>query len=180
MAGYTHKIRLHFRSLSLTNVVFQDILSSTEQVYKSYGIKVEFASGMSLGLSPDEAKRFDHVDGSCEWKITSGELADIQRLEGSTGPFDICVFYINRFTSGLLGCGGYIPGRPSCIVASNASKWDTAHEVGHVLLGSDFSPVHSTDINNLMHATASSYASTPILTDKQVKKIKDSPMCISV
>lgn len=180
MATFTHHVRLHFRSISLTNVVFDTILSSTEKVYSQYGIKVEFGSGMSLGLTPEQAKRFEKVDGSCEWKITSGELAEIQRLEGGVGPFDIRVFYVNRFTSGLLGCGGYIPGKPACIVASNASKWDTAHEVGHVLLGSDFSPVHSTDINNLMHATASSYKRTPILTDKQVQKILKSPMCIGV
>ncbi len=178
--AFTHQINLHFRSLSLTNVLFDTILKSMEKVYSQYGIKVNFGSGMSLGLSDADAARFDKVDGSCEWKITSGELADIQKLESTTPVFDICVFYVNRFTSGLLGCGGYLPGRPACIVAANASQWDTAHEVGHVLLGSDFAPVHSTDINNLMHATASSYKNTPILTNAQVTKMKSSPLCMSI
>ena len=51
--GYTHRVRLHFRSLSLMNVPFSRSLADAEIVYGQYGIKAEFASGMSLMLTPD-------------------------------------------------------------------------------------------------------------------------------
>ena len=179
MATRTHRIRLNFVSLCLTNVQFETILKSTELVYSQYGIGVEFSSGVSLGLPPDKAKKYEKVDGACKWKITSGELSEIQNLGGPFPFLEIGVFYVDRFTSGLLGCGGHADGEPACIVAANASKWDTAHEIGHVLLGSAFRPVHSTDVKNLMHESASTYAKTPILTPTQVTQIKKHPSCMA-
>lgn len=174
---FTHRVTLHFRSLSLTNASFQSHLTSAEQVYAQYGIKIVFGSGMSLHLTDEQLKKYTQVDGTCNWKITTGEIAEIQKLGGSTSS-GVTVFYVDRFKSGILGCGGHAPNKPACLVARSGSKWDTAHELGHVLLTSSFTPVHSTDINNLMHATASSYAKTPILTPKQVEQIKKSPFCV--
>ena len=174
----THAVRLHFRSLSLTNVPFQTQLTNAEKVYANYGIKVEFLSGMSLGLSDAEAKRFEKVDGSCEWKVTAGEFAELQRLGPPAPSSDIIVYYVQSFgEAGLLGCGGHVPGRPACIVAARSSAWDMAHEVGHVLLGSGFSPVHSTDTKNLMYPYSSNFPSTPVLTNAQVEQMKKSALC---
>src|SRR5262245_23204818 len=53
---FTHRVRLHFRSISLTDVPFNSILSHTQVVYAQFGIKVEFGSGMSLALSPAQAR----------------------------------------------------------------------------------------------------------------------------
>ena len=181
MTAYTHRVRLHFRSLSLTNVFFDTILECTEKVYAPYGIKVEFSSGMSLNLSNDDAKRFDQVDGSCDWSITAGEFNELQGLGGRAPSTEILVFYVHRFgQAGLLGCGGHAAGRPACIVASAASPWDTAHEVGHVLLTSAFNPVHSTDVKNLMHSFSSNSKATPTLTPAQVAQMKKSPCCVRI
>ncbi len=174
----THKVRLHFRSLSLTDVPFDTMLSSAEAVYAPYGIKIEFASGMSMGLSDSEAAKFEQIDGSCTWSISGGEYAELQGLGGTVSSRDIVVFYVNRFSSAtLLGCGGHMTNRPACIVAAKARRWDTAHEVGHVLLTSSFTPVHSADNNNLMFATSRTANSTPTLTAAQVTQIKASPCC---
>ncbi len=178
MATFTHQVKLHVRSLSLTDVSFDTIKKSTEDVYTQYGIKIEWGPGMCLALSEDEAKKYEQVDGSCKWTLEPGERQDLQKLGGPIPSNEILVFYINRFTSGSLGCGGHMPNAPACIVAAHASRWDTAHEVGHVLLTSTFSPVHSEDTNNLMHATASTYPATPILTDSQVSQITSSPCCV--
>ena len=67
MVDYTHRIRLHFRSISLTDVAFTTILNSAKSVYKRYGIKIEFGSGSSMGLSTADAQRFEQVDGRCRW-----------------------------------------------------------------------------------------------------------------
>lgn len=94
---------------------------------------------------------------------------------------EIIVYYVDRFgQAGLLGCGGHAAGRPACIVAARASRWDTAHEIGHVLLTSAFSPVHSTDPTNLMFQFSSTSSTTPILTDAQVAQMKASPCCESI
>ncbi len=177
----THSVKVHFRSLSLTDVPFDTLLSSAQLVYDQYGIQLEFASGVSLGLSDEEAERFRQIDGSCNWNIDSGEYFDLEQLGESVPSNEIVVYYVERFgQAGLLGCGGHSAGRLACIVASQASRWDTAHEIGHVLLTSAFSPVHSNDKNNLMYAFSSKSATTPVLTDAQVAQIKLSPCCQAI
>lgn len=177
----THCVRLHFRSMSLTDIPFPHLLQNAQIVYRQYGIRVDFASGMSLALTQQQAQQYDTVDGQCTWNITSGEYNEVQQLGGPVPSTDIAVYYVSRFSqTTLLGCGGHAAGRPACIVAARGGRWDTAHEVGHVLLTSSFSPVHSPDVNNLMFATSSSSASVPVLTAAQVQKMKQSPCCHAI
>ena len=58
-----------------------------------------------------------------------------------------------------------------------ALGWDTAHEIRHVLLGSDFEPVHSNDKRNLMFETSRSETSLPQMTMQQVAKVRTSNQC---
>jgi hypothetical protein len=175
----THRVRLHFRSISLTDIAFEKLLANAQKVYAQYGISVEFGSGMSLALSSADAAKFEQIDGECNWTFGSGEYYDLQQLGGQVPSDEILVFYVQRFSSAsLLGCGGHIPGKPACTVAAAGSQWSTAHEVGHVLLGSSFSPVHSTDTTNLMYSsTPGITAALPGLTDAQVTQIKSSVCC---
>jgi hypothetical protein len=177
---FTHLVRLHFRSISLTDIPFNSILSHTQLVYSQYGIKVEYRTGMSLMLSDAEASQFDQVDGSCQWEITSGEFADLLKKGGSVPSNEITVFFVNRFSESINGCGGHLKNRPACIVAKAGTKWCTAHEVCHVLLGSTFAPVHINDTRNLMHPVDLQRAATPTLTPEQVARIKASTLCRSL
>ena len=178
---FTHRVRLHFRSLSLTDVSFDELLRSAELVYAPYGIQIVFQSGMSLGLSEEESERFQQVDGTCNWDIDSGEFHELQQLGPAVPSTEILVYYVERFgQANLLGCGGHAPGQPACIVAAQGRRWDTAHEVGHVLLTSAFSPVHETDTANLMFAVSSTSSTTPTLTDAQVAQMKASPCCVAI
>ena len=179
MAKFTHHVTLHFRSISLTSVPFAKMLECAQEVYKPYGIEIKFGTGQSLLLSEEETKKYEQIDGSCEWKITSGEYADVQKLGAETSPKGIKVYFVKKFSqANLLGCGGHAPNKPACIVAATSSKWVMAHEVGHVLLTSKFKPVHSSDKKNLMYKSAIPYKSVPILTDKQVEQVKKSPYCV--
>jgi hypothetical protein len=178
--GFTHRVRLHFRSISLTDVPFNTILSNTQLVYAQYGIKVEYASGMSLMLTAAESRRLEQLDGSCTWKINSGEYAELLQKGGSVPSNEISVFFVNRFSEAINGCGGHMKNRPACIVAKAGTKWCTAHEVCHVLLTSSFSPVHITDTKNLMHPVDITRSATPKLTPAQVTQIKASPMCVPI
>lgn len=179
--AFTHRVSLHFRSLTLTDVPFQKIMSSLETVYAQYSIEAFFASGMSLGLSDDEAKRFSVVKQDCNWDMDSGEFAELHQLGTPVPKNDIGVFFVNAFQEiDVLGCGGHAKAKPACAVTHNCSRWDPAHEVGHVLLTSVFAPVHSGDKRNLMFAFSSNGPVPLTLTDKQLKAMRASPLCKNI
>ena len=176
--SFTHRVNLHFRSLSLSNVPFDLIMSSLERVYAQYSIDARFASGESLGLSDEEAQRFTVVKQNCDWDLDKGEFADLEQLGTRVPPLDIAVYIVNRFQQGnVLGCGGHAAHRPACAVTHDCSRWDPAHEVGHVLLSSTFNPVHTNSQRNLMFPTSSNGSVPLTLTDKQLTRMRASPLC---
>jgi len=177
--AYTSQVTLHFRSISLTNVPFSQSMANAEKVYAQYGIKIQFGSGKSLLLSESEEQVFNQVDGECNWAINSGEFNQLHRLGGRVPSTDILVYFVRRFASqNLLGCGGHATNRPACTVAANASPWDTAHEIGHVLLTSSFRPVHvSSHRRNLMYPWSSNDRRTKVLTNSQINQIRRSTCC---
>jgi hypothetical protein len=177
----THRVKLHFRSLSLTQIPFETAFRNAQRVYGQYGIRIDFGSGMSLGLPEEQAERLERVDGVCEWTITSGEFNEVQSLAGFIPNNEIAVFYVNEFSSGKLGCGGHFPGKHACIVAAAGSQWTTAHEVGHVLLGSGFPRVHESSTLNLMYrSTPGITGNPPVLLPDQLTQIKKSPCCVRI
>jgi len=178
--AFTHRVRLHFRSISLTNVPFNSILSHTQAVYAQYGIKVEFAGGQSLLLSPTQRQRLSQIDGTCVWNVTNGEYAELLGLGNPVSPRDIVVFLVDRFSESINGCGGHMTNRPGCIVARAGTKYCTAHEVCHVLLGSSFSPTHINNARNLMHPVDLNRSAVPQLTAAQVARVKASAQCMRI
>jgi hypothetical protein len=177
--SFTHAISLHFRSLTLTDVPFNTILSSTQAVYAQFGIRVDFGSGMSLGLSQEDADRFTQIDGQCKW-TAAGEFFDVQQQGGAIPAGGIGVFFVDRFQQALNGCGGHAPNRPACIVAKAGTNFCTAHEVCHILLTSGFAPVHINNTSNLMHPVDLQRNAVPTLTQTQVDQIKRSPLCRNI
>jgi hypothetical protein len=103
---FTHRFNLHFRSLALSNVPFDRLMSGAAQVYAQYGIEARFAYGQSLGLSPDEEARFSVVKQNCDWVMDSGEFADLHRLGAPIPNNDVAVFIVNQFQENIRGCGG--------------------------------------------------------------------------
>lgn len=173
---HTHRVRLHFRSISMQNVPFETSLTAAQEVYDQYGIKIEFGSGESLMLTPAQAAIFDRIDQACEWELNSGEYAQLHQL-GTPAPSNEIVVYYVRELQDAGGCGGHATNRPAVTVAAATTKWATAHEVGHALLTKDFNPIHFSDTNNLMWDQVLNFSGTPLLTDKQVAKIRTSLFC---
>ena len=64
---FTHRINLHFRSLSLSDIPFRQLMSNTAQAYAQYGIEVWFASGESL-----DCRRTRRDDSTSSVKTVSG------------------------------------------------------------------------------------------------------------
>ncbi len=181
IGGFKHRVRLHFRSLALSDVPFDVMLSSAQKAYAQYGIEIFFASGESLGLSQEEENRFNVVGQNCGWTLDTGEFAALQALGSPAPNNDIKVFIVNKFQeSNVLGCGGHATGKPACAVTHDSSRWDMAHEVGHVLLTSVFAPVHSGSPRNLMFGTSSNGIVPLALTDKQLTQIRASALCRAI
>ena len=177
LPSYQHRVRLHFRSIALHKIPFERSLLDAQVIFGQYGIKVEYGSGESLLLTPAQMRLFDRIDNDCEWTLSAGEYNELHSLGTRAPDNEILVYQVKALKGGDLGCGGHAVNRPAVTVAAAASRWDTAHEVGHVLLGSSFSPVHVSDRRNLMHPTTSRYATIPVLTDGQVKQMRRSVCC---
>jgi len=171
------RMTLHFRSLSLTDIPFETQFRAARDVFAQGNIEVMFGSGLSMGLSEEEAEMFDKLQGTCNCVITTGEYAELLQKGRNVPPTQICVFYINTFDdSDLLGCGGHLQNHPACILAARANLYDMAHEVCHVLLTSAFTPTHHTSPANLMHPTQSIYPTVPELDGPQMVKLRASPL----
>jgi hypothetical protein len=176
--SHTHRVRLHFRSLALTSVPFNRLLDNAVAVYSQYGINVEFGSGESLLLTPEQQDKFAQIDQACDWDLESGEFEQLQSLGTRVPHTDVLVYFVVTFMEGnLLGCGGHAKDRPACTLAQRCNGFDPAHELGHVLLGSSFNPVHSDDTRNLMFKFSTSNTDIRVLTDSQITQMRKSPVC---
>jgi len=174
----THRVKLHFRSLALTDVPFSTLLDNAAACFRQYGIDMQFASGESLGLTAEQEEKFKRIDQACDWKLDSGEFDELQSLGSRAPRNDILVYFVVTFMeTNLLGCGGHAKDRPACTLAKRCNEFDPAHEVGHVLLGPNFTPVHSEDKGNLMFAFSSKRTVVPVLTDGQLAQMRASPIC---
>jgi peptidoglycan hydrolase-like protein with peptidoglycan-binding domain len=50
IGGFKHRIGLHFRAIALTQVTFDRILTSAQDVYAQYAIRIDMMNGQSLLL----------------------------------------------------------------------------------------------------------------------------------
>ena len=179
-----YKVGVHLRSINMPQVPEFTQLRVAQQVYRQYSIDFEMLSGMSILLSDEDALTLKVVDGQCLWDQVSDEqqLLQNQGRQG-VGPNEIVAYFATtlREPNGdtLQGCAGHAPGRPAVMIASDASdKTTLAHEVGHVLLGSKFVPVHlDNDTNNLMTGAAICTGNPATLNDAQLTAIRKSPYC---
>lgn len=174
IGGFKHRVGLHFRAIALTQVSFDLILSSAQAVYAQYGIRIDMANGQSLLLAPGDQARLETVDQACKWDLSTGEFNELHSRGGPAPATEILVYFIKSFNPQLNGCGGHAKNRPAATVAASGTRWTVAHEVGHVLLGSGFLPVHVTDTRNLMNKTTATITSMPTLTEKQLAQMRKS------
>jgi hypothetical protein len=187
MPQFQWNINLVFRSVAIPTVPEFTALANAQSVYAKYLIKLEFASGSSMRLSSHDQLELDASDGTCQWNQASDEQKVLNSMGGrqDVGPLDVLVYYVNGIKqkdgSALNGCAGYVPGQPTVVVSSIASRWTLGHELCHVLLGPDFTPVHSTDPTNLMFTPTNNItADPPSLTQEQVAAVRNSKYCTPI
>ena len=182
----THKVRLHARTINMPAVSEYDALDSANKVYNPHGIEIVFATAQSLSLNFLDKIVLDVVDGTCEWGKSNDDQKRLFNLGGSqgVGDTDILVYFVNRIqkpgggTSN--GCAGHDPSKAAVMVASTGSRWTMAHEVGHVMLGRAFRPVHDTDAGNLMLSdTKLINLDPPGLKPDQLTAMRASKYCVA-
>ena len=179
-ADFKHRVRVHFRSLALTDLPISYQEQNARMVYAQYGIYLDVRSGMSMHLSPAQARMFESVDvGECVDNKLSTELGELHKvgLQG-VGTNEIVIYIARKVADKrgkeINGCAAINTNRPAVVVSSTGSPWTLGHELGHVLLET-YSPVHSTDRGNLMYSPSASITSNPATLDpKQLEAIRKS------
>jgi peptidoglycan hydrolase-like protein with peptidoglycan-binding domain len=179
---HDRRVRLHFRSVAMPIVPEFVALANAQRVYDSINVELFFASGLSMSATTAQLIELDASDGTCKWNQESDEQQLLDKLGGRDGvkPFDIVVYYANSITEKdgkkLNGCAGHLPNKPTVVVSATGTPWTLGHELGHVLLGPSFSPVHmDDDKTNIMHAPTSEITvDPPGFTEAQAKAIRSS------
>jgi hypothetical protein len=78
---FKYRVRIHLRSIALTEVPMSFQEQNARMVYAQYGIYLDVRSGMSLKLSPADAKKFESVDvGECVDEKLTDELGALHKL----------------------------------------------------------------------------------------------------
>jgi hypothetical protein len=112
---------------------------------------------------PADFGRLSVVNGQCQWNQESPEQADLFSRLNSFDMLGITAVFvkgIQTLTGALNGCAGHANWRAGVMVGSACTPWTLAHEVGHVLLGSTYSPVHTSSPLNIMYEKSSQFTQT--------------------
>jgi hypothetical protein len=123
-------VRLHVKTLTApTRFSIDQMIAAMRQVYEPAGIRVVRASDETLNLPA-----LDVVDtGECRRGESTAEQTALFGNRNNAGANDVVVYFVRATNPPLNGCAAHPAGRPGAVVASGASRWTLAHEVGHVL-----------------------------------------------
>lgn len=179
-----HRIRLHLFSIASPAVSEGTALRNAQRVYGQHRICLSVVSGQTLNLSAADQLTLTVVDGACNWDVVSDEqrlLHSIGTTSGLAGN-DIRVYWVNQIRqpdgSTLAGCAGHAPARAAVMVSAIGSPWTMPHELGHVLLGPAFNPVHARAATNIMFSPSASITVNPPSFDAtQLRVIRGSRFC---
>lgn len=127
-------MRLHLKVLDApTGTTIEDMVRNMREVYRGIGIAVEVAS--TENLNPPLLTDLDV--GNCQGTLTT-EQTTLYANRNNAGANDLCIYFCRSVgnstnTTAINGCALFPAGSPGAAVASYASPWTLAHEVGHVL-----------------------------------------------
>jgi hypothetical protein len=138
-------VRVHIK------VLFNPTLSM-QRVYESVGLRVHRVSTETLNLPA----LVDCDVGACTMGSTTGEQNTLFGNRNFAWGSDVVVYFVRSTVPAFNGCAAFPAGRPGAVVASIATQWTMAHEVGHVL-----GLAHVNDNNRLMTGNGTSNITNP-------------------
>lgn len=181
-ARNTKAISIHVRTLATPGFDYSRAISMARMIYGNIGVAFNVMSEFCPAMSDSSSVDLSIVDGNCSWDQFNTEQTDLysRARPGSSG---ITVFIVGGIRedagNSLAGCAGHAPGKPAAVVSASAGTIFTiAHEVGHVLLGSGYTPVHSADTSNIMISGTWRIptGAIPYFTENQRQQILRSPL----
>jgi hypothetical protein len=162
-----------------------EAVTFAEKLYGKHGIFFDIVAQMCLALDEAQQLQLAVIDGSCEWDQNNAEQAELHKLVNAPAG-QVSVFIvggIRQDTGPLAGCAGHAPATPAAVVSGSVgTKFTLAHEVGHILLTSGFSPVHESVNTNIMIGGTHQIPinSSPDFNAAQLQKILAHPLLQSV
>lgn len=126
-------IRVHLKILDAPTISVDDMMWNMRDLFGPLGIAVELASTENLNLPT----LTDLDVGACSGTVTT-EQTQLFSNRNNAAADDIVVYFCRSVSNASTrdtfnGCASFPAGRPGAAVASYASPWTLAHEVGHVL-----------------------------------------------
>jgi hypothetical protein len=168
MPPIQQRVRLHLKVL-VEPVTFplDDMIQAMREVFEAKGIGVEVASEEELALPQLE----DLAVGGCVAGSLTAEQRRLFTHRDGVANEDICVYLVRSTVPATNGCAAHLPARPAVVVASRATRWTLAHEIGHVL-----GLPHVNPTNRLMTTRTEKITDPPPdLVPAEVKRMLDSP-----
>ena len=119
-------VRLHVKTLVEPDIPIDTMVANMRTVFATAGIGVEVASRESLSLPALEDLDVGELSEATE------EEQELWSHRNNVETNELPVYFV-RNAPGLNGEALFIDGQPGCMVASYASNWTLAHEIGHLL-----------------------------------------------
>ncbi|MBV8034857.1 FG-GAP-like repeat-containing protein [Roseateles sp.] len=162
-------VRLHIKVLSTPTLPIDQMMQAMQRVYEAVGIRVHRVSTETLNLPA----LVDCDVGACTMGSTTGEQNTLFGNRNFAWGSDVVVYFVRSTVPAYNGCAAHPAGRPGAVVASIATQWTMAHEVGHVL-----GLPHVNDNNRLMtgNGTANITNPPPDLVSTEVNTMRAAPM----
>jgi hypothetical protein len=145
-------VRVHVKVLFNPTLAIDQMVQSMQRVYESVGLRVHRVSTETLNLPA----LVDCDVGGCTMGSTTGEQNTLFGNRNFAWGSDVVVYFVRSTVPAFNGCAAFPAGRPGAVVASIATQWTMAHEVGHVL-----GLPHVNDNNRLMTGNGTSNITNP-------------------
>jgi hypothetical protein len=145
-------VRVHVKVLFNPTLAIDQMVQSMQRVYESVGLRVHRVSTETLNLPA----LVDCDVGACTMGNTTGEQNTLFGNRNFAWGSDVVVYFVRSTVPALNGCAAFPAGRPGAVIASIATQWTMAHEVGHVL-----GLQHVNDNNRLMTGNGTSNITNP-------------------
>jgi hypothetical protein len=162
-------VRLHVKILTTPTIAIDRMVVAMQQVYEAVGVRVHRVSTESLNLP-----LLNDVDvGTCTMGNTTAEQNQLFGNRNNAWGSDVVVYFVRSTVPAFNGCAAHPAGQPGAVVASVATIWTMAHEVGHVL-----GLAHVSDNNRLMTGNGTSNITNPPpdLIAAEVNTMRASPI----
>lgn len=163
------------KTLSPPLVDVDEMLGAMRRIYSEADILVEEGPREDLRIAAYDGHTWeDFRAGECRaGEVTTDQQALFQHRDGAQQG-DIVIYIVRAVIPPMNGCAASPADLPGAIVASRASRFTLAHEVGHVL-----GLAHVGDGRNLMtNRGTATIKGEPELTNKQIRTMQNSELCV--